>query len=302
VLCTNALELFGITVDSSEVAMLIPEYLWPRIIVKDNKNVNKKVFRASQNAISDYNRVPGIRPEFLASSCKEFERDFGGEWGIGMLQAVPVRSQKQILPLIVFPAFRSDNNGVVIRAYLSLSAACQSHINAIRAMIEEQMAEKLAWEIEMIKIPMLLEQKFNKLLGSFNIYDVCIRMVIEKVLKLPPDLPCCEIEFSTQLEDAANRVDGAALEVVNLIDKCISGIEMCQNLLQKRIRRHGATTNPLIIEELQSNLDSYIKLLSFESAQIELLQNSPKYLDGLIKRIDIGFLEPHKWKSIRYDS
>ena len=76
----------------------------------------------------------------------------------------------------------------------------------------------------------------------------------------------------------------------------MAGFCNCQKLLKKRLERHGAITSNAIREELIQTITAYRKMLISESVPVELVQLLPECLNGLIRRIDMGFLEPRKYK------
>jgi len=289
---------FDISISSDEISSCIPDYLWPRILVQNEKGVIVTSFRACRDIDArKSNRSNGIRSVEWSHYCEHIEMEFADRWeNVRLLKPVPLKCSKQSIPVAGYPAFHPEHDSIWVRVFFSYDIALKSHIACIRKMAEQKIAESLAWELESFRLPDALNRSLVEMLDIPTPEKLAERIFLDIVLDLHNDIPCDRLSFSRYLQTAATRIPVAGSEVVGLFEKILAGFCSCHNLLKKRLERHGAITSNAIREELIQAIASYRKILLSESVPVELVQLLPKCLNGLICRIDMGFLEPRKYK------
>lgn len=288
---------FNISISADEINSSIPVYLWTRVNIYNDKAIVVSSFRAGKDIKSRMADINGIRPLEWSSDCDRFELEFNDQWEmISLLKPVPIKSQRQIFPLAGFPALCYERNSFWVRIFFSCSAAIKSQSASIKKMAEQKIAESLAWELESFKLPDSLTHSLNKMFDISNTDELAERVFLDTILNIPQEIPCDSLSFGRYLNEVILRIPVAAKEVICLFEKILSGFDDCKNLLRKRSQRHGAITSNAIREELHLAIGEYRKMFLSESIPVELVQLLPDCLKGLILRINIGFLEPRKYK------
>lgn len=289
---------FDISISSDEISSCIPTYLWARILVQNEKGVTVASFRACKDLQArKFLRSDDIRPVEWSHCCEHIEMEFVDQWEqVKLLKPVSLKSSRQIIPVAGYPALHLERDSIWVRVFFSYEAALKSHIACIRKMAEQEIAESLAWELESFRLPDTLSRSLVKILDITSSAKLAERVFLDTVLNLPKDIPCDRLSFSKYSQNAASRISAAGNEVICLFEKILAEFCNCQNLLKKRLERHGAITSNVIREELLQAVTAYRKLLLSESVPVELVQLLPECLKVLIRRIDMGFLEPRKYK------
>jgi len=289
---------FDIFISPDEISYCIPAYLWTLILIQNAKGVTVTSFRTcSDLQIQNSGKSDGIRPIEWSHYCELIEMEFVDEWEkVKLLTPVPLKCSKQVIPIAGYPALHLERESIWIRVFFSHNAALKSHIACIRKMAEQRIAESLAWELESFKLPDTLNRSLVKALDIPTSEKLAERIFLDIVLNLSGDVPCDRLSFSRYSQKVASRIPAAGSEVICLFEKILAGFCSCQKLLRKRLERHGAVTSNVIREELIQAISAYRKILLSESAPVELVLLLPECLNGLIRRIDMGFLEPRKYK------
>lgn len=287
-----------ISISPDELTSFSPVYLWPRVLVQNEKGVIIKAFRAGRDfrtKISD--DLDSIRPVEWSSYCEKIEMEFVDQWeDLQLLKRVPVKPSEQIIPLAGYPAFHIERNSVWVRVFFSYYAAMKSQTESIRKMAEQKIAELLAWELEAFKLPDVLIRSLKNMLDICFSEKIAERIFLDTILQMPHDIPCDRHSFDRYTQGAISRISSAGTDVVCLLEKIISGFNNCQSLMKKRVERHGSITSSVIREELELAIADYRRMLLSSTVPIELVQLLPECLDGLLRRIDMGFLESRKYK------
>lgn len=289
---------FDILISPDEISSCIPDYLWTRILVQNEKGVTVASFRACRDLQTRNSRkTDNIRPIEWSHYCEHIEMEFIDEWEkVKLLNPVPLKCSRQVIPITGYPAFHLERESIWVRVFFSYDAALKSHVACIRKMAEQRIAESLAWELESFRLPDKLNRSLVKELDIQTSEKLAERIFLDIVLNLSSDIPCDRLSFSRYLQKVELRIPVAGNEVICLFEKILAGFISCQKLLRKRLERHGAITSNVIREELFQAITDYRKILLSESVPVELVQLLPECLNGLIHRIDMGFLEPRKYK------
>jgi len=289
---------FDVTIAPDEITSCIPDHLWARILVQNEKGVTVNSFRACKDIDSRISGKPdGIRPIQWSHSCEHIEMEFTDQWEeVKLLKPVPLKCSKQIIPIAGYPAFHLERDSIWVRVFFSYGTALKSHIACVRKMVEQRIAESLAWELESFRLPKALDRSLSEMLDIPTSGKLAERIFLDIVLDLSNDIPCDRLSFSRYLQNAMSRIPAAGNEVISLFEEILDGFNNCQKLLKKRLKRHGAVTSSIIREELVQAITTYRKMLLSESVPVELVQLMPECLKGLIRRIDMGFLEPRKYR------
>ncbi|NLL14600.1 MAG: ATP-dependent RNA helicase HrpA [Fibrobacter sp.] len=288
----------NISISPDEISSCIPDYLWARILVQNEKGVTITSFRACRDLQArNSNKSDGIRPIEWSHSCEHIEMEFVDQWEeASFLKPVPLKCSRSIIPIAGYPALHLERESIWVRVFFSYDAALKSHTACIRKMAEQRIAESLAWELESFKLPDTLNRSLAKTLDIPTPEKLAERFFLNTVLNLSSDIPCDRLSFNKYSQNVASRITAAGNEVIGLFEKIVAGFCNCQKLLKKRLERHGAITSNAIREELIQTITAYRKMLLSESVPVELVQLLPECLNGLIRRIDMGFLEPRKYK------
>lgn len=293
------IDISGIAIDPDELDSFIPDYLWSYVVVHDSRNIVLRAFRANLDIQSNENSIKGVRAPEWGCFCEQIEVQFNNQWEeVNFLKPVPVGSFKQALPLAGYPALHFEQDCYWVRVFFSLSEANKSHSECIRQMAEHKIAESLAWELETFKLPEQLCSKLKKAFAVESPDDLAERLYLNLIFKQSADIPCNSNSFTTYAHDASIRVGSAKVEAITLIEKIISGIDTCRNLFKKRSDRHGMITSESICEELRKSIDDYQDIFISDSAPVDLVELLPECLSLMVRRIDMGFLEPRKYKEV----
>lgn len=295
---SSAIKLcLGISIEPDEICSNVPVHLWPRIIVQNGKGITVHGYRAAVDIKSRSDSFNNIRPVQWYSICENLEMEFIDQWeNTQFLKPVSIGSSRQIIPLSGFTALHSERNSLWVRVFFSYDAAVKSHSNCIRQMAEQKIAESLAWELESFKLPDILIRKLNKILDITTSDDLAERVFLNSILKLPHDTPCDRQSFINYLQVSQLRISNAKAEVICSFEKILLELDNCYKLFTKRSARHGIVTSAAIREELWQAIEDYRLMLISKTLPMELFEFIPRSLQGLIRRIDMGFLEPRKYK------
>ena len=184
---------------------------------------------------------------------------------------------------------------ILVRIFFSSAQAQISHKEALRHILERDLAEMLSWELETFKIPRLLERKYAEIDKNCNLHEIAVHLFIEQVLKLSSSLPCDGDSFTELYREMTSRIAGAGEWVIGLLQEIASAYENGNNLLGKRISRNRYFDNSLSTE-LKSFFGEYVGVLLGQSAPVEFIEKLPLYITGLTDRIEMAFLEPAKYR------
>ena len=285
---------YGILIDADIIKQHLPAYLWVHVTVKDSRGSIVHRFRASQIPTSARNRRIGKRSAVWVPYCSHLEADFSNNWADhSFLMAQPLSSPNQLVELAAIPALSVEGELIRVRIFFSYADAWFSHAEAVRLLLEQELAEDLAWELESFRIPQAFVITSREFMDGHDPGELVAGLFIKKVLKLPSDLPCEAESFFTLVQDASIFIPRAHQEVLNLLESIISAYGRSIALFRKRSERHASSLNGR--EELWRELLRYRSLLFEENVPIGFVEKIPEYLSGIVHRIDSCFLEPREY-------
>ncbi|MBN1578840.1 MAG: DUF3418 domain-containing protein, partial [Chitinispirillaceae bacterium] len=292
-------EKFGLAIDEAFIdPRRFPVYLWIRVKVVDDRGVIVDTFRPPFTR-----RIPPAERPFraapvLRSIIEGLESGAPFEWEDHVLSQTVLRgSAGQKVPCAFRTALCKEKNGIALRAFTTRSAALSSHAGAITQLLEERLAEPLAWEIEAVRIPATLRQHAQKCGFAGSLHDAVVRLMVRTAIRLPDELPAAEPEFEALAADAGKRVPGSATSIINLLDRIFEALERCSRYCDKQKLRHAGSIFEPLHTELNDALDNYRRAIDSDCCSIDLIMRLPEFLDAFPHRCSAAFLDPVKYRS-----
>ncbi|MBD3316699.1 MAG: DUF3418 domain-containing protein, partial [Chitinivibrionales bacterium] len=299
-----ASEKIGIAITEETVpTCLFPKHLWPRISVIGEKGIVRDVFRAGMDMPEISVSPPSVRASRWAPWCEGLERSGSDEWNFGIVPRLALMQPPgQLVAWRVYPGLRREQGGVAVRVFWSETRAAVEHAAAVRNLLEEALVEELAWNLHSVTVPPALIGQACDFSSEDELKHTLERLTVERVLRLPAEVPRDAAGFRALLSSAAEKIPLAAEQALGLIAAVADGYERCARKLEKMAARHPQS--PMyqsIAERLYDSFDKYIEMLFDESLSPRFLDGLPRYLLAFEARIETAFLNPRRFRTVMAD-
>jgi len=295
-LCRLVRETFSLQITPDQALRCIPEYLWLNVIVKDHSGVIKTTFRPPlSNPSIDH---PGCRKRgrIWGGVCSELEKDFDGVLDdASFLKPFPVKPSGSLVPVYLVPALCREDHKISVKTFFSGHFAQSAHCDALTHLLEQHLAEKLAWEMESFRVPQPLVYRYKEICSEQELDDAAGRIFTGQVLSIQPDLPDNQETFCNLLGKAEKRIPSASLRTIEILERIITELDKCMSLLKKRA---GKYKDAVKYEEFLLLINEYVDALFTEDNPAGFIERLPSYLGCLAGRIDMGYLEPVKYRDL----
>ncbi|MBN1307426.1 MAG: ATP-dependent RNA helicase HrpA [Chitinispirillaceae bacterium] len=290
---------FGIAADEASLdPSWFPLHLWIRVKAVDDCGVTVDTFRPP---LTRRNPQAGRRfraAPLLRSVIEGTESGAPFAWEGCILPRMTlcgVAGQK--VSCSIWSALCKEKSGIALRAFTTRNAALASHTEAIRQLLEERLAEPLAWEIETIEIPETLRRHAQTCGYTGSLHDTVVRLMVRTAIRLPDELPATGSEFESLAADAGKRVHGSAASIISLLGRIFGALERCFRFCEQQKLRHPARVFAPLHAELKDALDNYRRAIDSDRCSIDFLIRLPEFLDAFPHRCGAAILDPAGYRS-----
>jgi ATP-dependent helicase HrpA len=298
-LCRIIAERYGYALRTKELSPdLFPQHLWPCLAIHDEKCVVIETFRMPYNAPSLPFPLKGKRAALWEPFCAPWERAVTTEQVFGTIPSeVSICSPGQVLPLIGRCALCRENGELYVRVFFSPFTADTAHAQGILSLLENLLAEDLAWAARDLNIASLSARECTDLADPATLELMVQALFHRMVLCLPDVVPRDEVAFAHLCSDARGRLTTAGRECLRLLEAVEHEYHTCRDRLRRLSARHDNTFHGGIAEELRQELNCYrLKLLSPDTP-LEIARSLPRFLAGFLHRIEAAFVNPGKYRA-----
>lgn len=284
--------LYGVELTFDEVGLKrLPRHFWLNVRVIDERKIISSLFRPP---VSGRCAVQGTRVKELGTIGEELEQTPFTEWeGARFLQAVPCASKGQKVPVALYPALAAEGRRTAVRVFTDESAAYASHAGALRAMLEERLAEQFAWETERLKIPEVNRQRVKKAGIAADPESAVGLQLVRYCSELPGELPVTLKSFENYIAGGAERVGKGAPLLLDLIVQSAQAVERCAGYFGKRLRNCPEKLR----RRLEKELERYRAAFENEAYPLASLLLLPDSITALQYGSAVAFSDPVKYRA-----
>ncbi len=300
-----AAERLGRVIEDTMVsAVSFPAHLWPRIVVVGTKGVVRAAFRAEVETPSIPIPKRGIRASRWAPWCDAIEHSDVNRWPVENVPRYAVLEPPgQLVAVRVYPGLHQEQANAAVRVFWSEKQAAIAHATAVRNLLENTLADELAWSVHSVEVPEALHRQCRDFTSREELEQTVERLVVERVLRLPAELPRDKVSFEALAASAAEKVSLSAEQALGLISAVADGYSHCVRKLEKMVARYpgGSLLYRSITEELYDSFETYIGMLFDDAFTPWFLDGLPRYLLAFEGRIETAFLDPRRYKTVMAD-
>ncbi|MBD3242183.1 MAG: ATP-dependent RNA helicase HrpA [Chitinivibrionales bacterium] len=299
-----ASEKMGLVIEDEILAPnLFPPHLWPRIVVTGDKAVIRDVFWAGIEAPTLPPPTAGMRASRWAPWCTACEHDGALTWNFGRIPETAVlQPPGQLVAFTVYPALHREREHVAVRVFWSRASAAIAHATAVRFLLENALAEELAWSMRATEAPAELVKQTHEFTSPKELERTLTRLTLERVLRLPAEVPRDDAGFRALVASAVEKIPLASEQALGLVSAVADGYAHCTGKLNKMIDRfpHSPMFQS-VIETLYDSFERYIGMLFDKSLSPRFLDGLPRYLLAFEGRIETAFLNPRRYRTVMAD-
>jgi predicted nucleic acid-binding protein len=296
-ICSLLYNDYEILIYPSDIHKIIQtSYLWPVIKVIDRNGFAVQYYRTFFSEPQKLCSSSGIRSSFWEDECIKYEQHQFHSWDVPFLGIIAVKSEKQDMPIAGIPALHCENGIVAVRVFFSYNSASFSHAEAIQKLLEDELAERLGWELEEIVLSANILHKCKSIWPEIDIVERVKSLVVARTLQLPEMLPCDESAYKILLNDASMNICKSIAEVKDALEKIINSHEHCRLLLMKKNMKYGKTYLGSIHDELCDSLNRYCEAFLLVAMPVAYCLHIPLILKEFTTRIEIAYNDPVKYR------
>lgn len=291
-------DTLGLSVDSEEIpVVLFPNHLWPLITVHDTRGEVLDSFRPPGRPPQLPIPESGKRESVWEICCSKWERIDIDEWDWDTLpDLVPVASPGQLQPCGGIPALTVEGSTIALRVFWSRPHAQDAHAAAVRVLMENSLAEELAWSETELSLPLQLVRNGKRISDSDILHEAFKRIFREYVLALPPTLPRSRKAFVSCISRSADRLKHAETEIISLLERCVERYINCNCLIQSMVKKHRGTFHRKIADDLKEEITDYGNRILDARLPFAVIRHLPEDLDCLYRRIEVAFLHTGSYR------
>jgi hypothetical protein len=296
-LCSLLYNNYEITVYPSDIRKIMQiSFLWPIIKVIDHNGLIVQSYRTFFSDPEKSSSISEIRAPFWADECSACEQHRFTSWSVPFLEPRQIKSEKQDVPLLGFPALHCENGGVATRVFFSYSSASCSHAWGFQKLLEDELAEMFGWELENIAISAKLLHKGKLIWPEADLTETVKALVVARTLQLPDILPCDESAFKKLSYGASVSICKSIAEVMDALEKVVNSHEICRLLLVKKNLKYGNTYLGSIYDELCDLLNGYCAAFLCTDTPVAYRLHIPVILSEFTMRIEMAYNDPAKYR------
>jgi len=202
----------------------------------------------------------------------------------------------------VYPGLRQEQSTVALRVFWSEEQAAIEHAAAVRGLLENSLADELAWSLHTAEIPAALIAQCRDFTTKKELEQTFARLAVERVLRLPAEVPRDAAGFDALQASAREKIPLSTEHTAGLISAVADGYARCVRKLERTISRYPKSSMyQSITEQLYESFEEYMGMLFDESVSPWLLDGLPRYLLAFEGRIETAFLDPGRYKTVMAD-
>ncbi len=279
----------------------IPIDVWDQKKLADHLQINFKVIDAHGKVSSEGRNLKGLQGKlgdeveqtFSAETTWAIERSNIRKWDFGELPEI-VETVKHGMPLRGYPALVDDGDSVSIKVQDTQAKALKFHqdglIRLIRLSLPEQMKYLNKNLPDLEKIYILFSSAGKK----DELKEDLVKAIIQRVFITSQNIFYSEQAFLKQLEQGRGEIIPIATE---LSKKLMNALQQF-HAIKKRLSGKTPLTWLNLVQEIQLQLDNLIYPGFISKTPDEWLQQLPKYLQAIDKRLDKFDRDPAKDKQL----
>ncbi len=286
----------GVELSVEDVEAVIPPYLWVRVSFDIEKS-RRVAVRTPVKKL--YLKEIALPPSTLESSLLHVSDHV--KWkNPDILSAFELKTDTQLVPLCGWPALFPGDTRVSTKLFLHRDEAVSSQITASATLIQDALAEQLAWTAEEMKLKPVTRQKFVKLFECSDVDQYVSTLVIRYVLGNPQKYAVNELQLKEMITDAEKKCKDVKDKVQVLIDTITASVEHVHTALSKRIGKSEGSSS-LAGREMHQELEFFRRVIISEVTPFYFLEQIPSFLDSLHTRIGAAFYDFRKYSLRMHD-
>jgi ATP-dependent helicase HrpA len=272
-------------------------HLWLRVNVVDAKRIIIVSVRPPIVMPEFALPAAGKRDRFWEDYCAPWERTGIQTWNFHALPPqVTIGSPGQLVGLPGVLALCPESDALSLRVFFSPAAARAAHAEAVRTLLENALAEELAWAMTGLKVPGELARRCRAFADESELQSLLSQLFQNQVLQLPDELPRDRADFAELLHAAAGRISTSVDEVLAMFGQVVAEYEACRALLKRLRTKFANSFHGAIADELDEALELYLARLFSTTTTLQFVKDLPRYLKAMQGRIEMGFYNPARYR------
>jgi ATP-dependent helicase HrpA len=287
----------GVELTVEDIETVIPLYLWCKI-ASDSENENhlaaiRAPVKNNGKRMTKSNHLFSEYPELQISDCIIWHNP-------DILSVAELKTDEQIVPLCAYPALSTDGNRVKTLLFLHKEDAISSQMFTTSSLIQNTIAEQLAWTAEEVVLKPITKQRLEKVFAIGDIDRYMSTLVIRFALGDPEVYALTESHLQELIAEARGRLANVNNKILTLIDSITNSTECVINILKKRIGKNGRN-NSLVSSLLHEELEFFKCVIISESTPVYFFEQMPWFMESFITRIDTAFYDFQKYTARMQD-
>lgn len=275
----------------------LPEHLWLRVVVTDEKGVGidrlRPPFTKGITAGTGQDRVAAV----LFTLVDGIRRNAPADWDAArLLEPVACGGAGQEVPCIVYPTLCYGERGMAVEVFTCRNTAMTVHADALLRACAERCTEEMAWAVETIRLPESLLRSTG--IARERLHDAVVRLFERYVGQFPEELPRTTAAFAAMVEVARERIANGASTIIALFGDVFFAIDRCDTVCRKRRHRYSGSSYAPLHRELAEALDRYRGAIFSPHVGIAYLLHLPEWLDAFPHRSAAAFLDTAKYRTL----
>jgi ATP-dependent helicase HrpA len=282
---------YGISIDQDICTVKnMPTHLSLKLEVRDEKG-KVLAFGAAENILDSISRAESESTQDQWSSfTKKYELYDLVTWGCGYIpEHIEIVSAKNSLPVYGYPAlYCNDKNSVDLRLFKTAHEAQQSHIPAVKKLLELTFTPEFAWLERELKMEQSLKLICSAVGGAQKMQDILFTMLKKHILQTENPLPRSQSEFDKIVDLKRKQIKGLGYNAVAVLEQSLTQYNNNLSALRKM--------NSSLKGELKVELSTYLEELQAGRVDYELFRNYPRYMKSFLYRIQRSGSDPGKYR------
>jgi len=276
---------------------LTPMHLWLRIEITDDRGETQDAFRPPRPAPRPPLFIKGKRPRLWSRWCEAWETDGCANWnGLSLLKEVFIQSTNQLAPIRGITAFFCENGSTCVRVFFSEGAAFKSHRAAVRALLERELNDKIAWAWHDFITHQGVPFRLTEQLAALGYGGIIETLFAETVLELDYTLPRNEYEFEKIRKTAEDRLAAAGPRAVSVLTEIAPEYATCLALLEKLQRSTSLTpAGRAAVSGLDGQLKGYMEMVTKPTNPLARIRAVSHYLKAFVYRARMAAEKPLRY-------
>lgn len=290
-----AKERYGLKLQEKEnLLKWIPSYLWLRVIVIGEDGSEKVAFRPPFSYWEKKNDSYFIKDKRVPEKILGFyinQADRSELWQKKVLDNIIISESKEKMALFLYPSLFKNGTKEEIVFFFSRKAALTSNFKAVRELLEENLSEELAWQIEKTNISPLIERKIERCGIKMESKEIFTHLFLNLTLEEPEILPQTKEEFNRYLKIVSNNIISNLTKASYLLNEFLDKYELAKESLEKKKKAYYNQKYENTIRELEQSLEEYLIFFTSKRCPSKYLIRITEYLKGFTHRVTYAFLD-----------